>query len=358
MFYNFFAERPGIFSNSLDKRGFQCIFPEVAVNNDLKPENFMDCLFKINDLLKFLPCCSCRVRAKDLTALWKTEDPDERVKLQDIMQEIIDKTPKKEFEAFDLDPKAKTSNPVLQFYDQCLERLLKDIPATQVKPGTAAIWYLYDMGYIIKTPEVCFGVDIHHRQAEKLEPLLDFLAVTHNHADHYSLPLLKKMTVQNKLVISNFHPNPGYTKAPSFTRKVKGITIHCGEADHNSKLIKFTMPMEFVCPTGDKKFVFFTSGDCFSHDFLEKKSACIDLYAIHPCCGMDPVKAAEKLRPAMTFVSHLQELSHEFNVWRWSFPVGRQTVQAIEAAGHKAYAPVWGEKFIWDGEQRIIKQER
>ena len=111
------------------------------------------------------------------------------------------------------------------------------------------------------------------------------------------------------------------------------------------------MPMEFVCPTGDKNFVFFTSGDCFSHEFLNKKSDRINLYVLHPRCGMIPLYAVQKLDPELTFIGHLQELGHEINVSRWQFSVGRHDIAEIGKINKKAYVPVWGEKFLWDGEK-------
>ena len=141
----------------------------------------------------------------DFSAMRTEKDTKKRENLQDRLQEIINKTLKAEFEAFDNDTGKKTSNPALKFYDQSIDRLLQDIPATTVAPGTVVIWYLYNMGFVIKTPDTCFGIDIHHRQAVKLEPLLDFIATTHNHNDHYNLPLLRAMTAKGKLVISNMN---------------------------------------------------------------------------------------------------------------------------------------------------------
>ena len=205
------------------------------------------------------------------------------------------------------------------------------------------------MGFVIKTPTVCFGVDIHHRNAEKLEPMLDFLVTTHNHMDHYSMPLMRAMNAAGKPVVSNFFPNPYYTKAAEKTHEIKGITIHCGEADHNQRLRKFTMPMEIICPTGDKKFVFFTSGDCGDHTFLKAKSKEVDLYSVHPRCGMSAIDAAKQVNAKLTFIVHLYELSHEFNKWRWKFQDGKDEVEIFKKDSYKAYVPVWGEKFIWDG---------
>ena len=286
---------------------------------------------------------------EQLKNMWLETNITKREKLQDAMQAVIDRTTKKEFDDFDNDPDSGTANPVLKYYDQALERIAGDIPATQVEPGSVVIWYLYNMGFVIKTPTVCFGIDIHHRHAEKLEPYLDFLATTHNHNDHYSLPLMRKMNAKKKPVVSNFFPNFAYTKTAEFTHNIKGVTIYCSEADHNKKLKKFTMPMEFVCPTGERKFVFFTSGDCWSHDFLNKKSDRIDLYVLHPRCGMKPVNAVSKLDPELTFIGHLQELGHEINVWRWQFSVGRHESAELKKINKKSYVPVWGEKFIWNG---------
>ena len=165
------------------------------------------------------------------------------------------------------------------------------------------------------------------------------------------MPLMRKMNAEQKPVISNFFPNFGYTKAAEFTHNIKGVTIYCGEANHNDRLKKFTMPMEFVCPTGDKKFVFFTSGDCTSHEFLTRKTEKIHLYAIHPRCGMKPINAVSRLDPQLTFIGHLQELGHEINHWRWQFSVGKEELKNLGNINKSAYVPIWGEKFIWDGEK-------
>lgn len=286
-------------------------------------------------------------KAENFESLRTETDNAKREKLQDLMQGIIDKISKKEFDDFDNDPGRTTVNPVLKFYDSSLEYLLNDIPATEVKPGSAVVWYLYNMGFVIKTPTVCFGVDIHHRNAVKLDKLLDFVSVTHNHSDHYSMPLLNRMNSMRKPIISNFFPDFAYTKAAEFTHNIKGVTIHCSEADHNSYLKKFTMPMEFVCPTGDRQFVFFTGGDCFSHEFLNRKSDHIDLCVLHPRCGMSPVEAVKKLNPELTFIGHLQEMAHDVNNFRWEFSVGRHEVNELKKINKKACVPVWGEKFTF-----------
>jgi len=75
---------------------------------------------------------------------------------------------------------------VLRFYQAALEKLLREIPSTKVRQGTVVIWHLYNMGYVVKTPCVCFAVDLKHPQAAELVPYLDFLLITHRHNDHYT----------------------------------------------------------------------------------------------------------------------------------------------------------------------------
>ena len=283
-------------------------------------------------------------------------DPIERQKLQDLQQSLIDQTSSAEFEAFNSDRSAVSGNLLLNFYDSVLDRILSDVPATVLNPGEVAVWYIYNHGWIIKTSQSCFGIDVHHRRADELAEILDFVAVTHNHNDHYNMELLRSVGRAGKLVISNFFPNPGYTKEVSFTHRIKDITIHCGEADHNTILHHFTMPMEIVCAGEQQDFVFFTSGDCYSSDFLERRSSKINLYAIHPRCGMLPVDAAKKLQPEMTFVVHLQEMGHDIGRWRWTMDDGRLVIDALAKENFNAYLPAWGEKFFWDGKKLHLAQ--
>ena len=95
-------------------------------------------------------------------------------------------------------------DPMLAFYRLSLDHVINAIKTTTVENGTTCIWQLYNMGYIVKTPTTCFGIDINHRWAEKLEPYLDFLCVTHKHQDHYNTALINAMLNAGKPVYSNW----------------------------------------------------------------------------------------------------------------------------------------------------------
>ena len=96
------------------------------------------------------------------------------------------------------------SDSILYFYRTAFERVLDGVKSSTVENGTAQIWLLYNMGYIIKTPSGCFGIDISHRWAEEFAPYLDFLCVTHKHSDHYSNNLIQAMYDLDKPVLSNY----------------------------------------------------------------------------------------------------------------------------------------------------------
>ena len=84
--------------------------------------------------------------------------------------------------------------PVMRWYERSFDRVLEEFKRTKPDGDKPAIWYLYNMGVIVKTKTCAFGIDICHRRAPELAPFLDFVLVTHNHGDHFNTGLLKKMT--------------------------------------------------------------------------------------------------------------------------------------------------------------------
>ena len=57
------------------------------------------------------------------------------------------------------------SEPILYYYRSAFDRVMDGIKNSKVENGTAEIWLLYNMGYIVKTPSGCFAIDISHRWA-------------------------------------------------------------------------------------------------------------------------------------------------------------------------------------------------
>ena len=243
--------------------------------------------------------------------------------------------------------------PVLGRLEAAFEKVLREVKETVVTDvDHPAVWYVYNMGLVVKSPKKTFSIDLHHRRAEEMAPLLDFALITHNHNDHYTERFTHLMDrVQRKTVVNNFFSNygvkdrmkfGGYTRATSKTFHIGDVTVITGLCDHNPYLVDFTTPFEVQIGN----FTLFHSGDCYSHAKLHV-SRQPDLWVLHPRCGMDPAKAcAETIRPKKAVVAHLQELGHAKGRARWTYENGMSDCRRIEAAGFPAVMPLWGERLF------------
>ena len=240
--------------------------------------------------------------------------------------------------------------PVLARLESAFEKVFQEANATVVSDiDHPAIWYVYNMGLVVKTPKTMFSIDLHHRRAEDFASLLDFALITHNHNDHYTERFKHAMDrVQHKPVVNNFFDNygvrdrkiGGYTRARSKTFLYGDVKIITGLCDHNNYLIDYTTPFEVQIG----KFTLYHSGDCCSHSKLHV-SRQPDLWVLHPRCGMDPAKACvEAIRPKKAVVAHLQELGHAKGGARWTYTNGISDCRRIEAVGYPAIMPLWGER--------------
>ena len=229
---------------------------------------------------------------------------------------------------------------LMQFYNMALEKLLQEIPATKVKKGQVVMWQLYNMGYVVKTDKQCFGIDLYHKHAEKLAPMIDFMLITHNHGDHYSKALVEKLERDGKAVYSNFRDN-GHkvTTGDDFT--VGNISIKVTTVDHNATLKNFVNTYEVNCyDAKSKDYVIFFTGDAHNYEQLNPTGK-INLFVPHLAVGLNMAKAVEKIAPTEVLMSHILELGHSITKWRWSYEYGIAECEKLERRG--VYLPVWGE---------------
>ena len=93
-----------------------------------------------------------------------------------------------------------TDKAALLRLDAAFDKVLKEVRETVVtdKP---AIWLVYNMGVVVKTKESCFSIDLQHRRAPEIAPLLDFALITHNHGDHFTEEFYRAMDDAGKTVI-------------------------------------------------------------------------------------------------------------------------------------------------------------
>ena len=229
---------------------------------------------------------------------------------------------------------------LMRFYNMALEKLLQEIPATKVKKGEVVMWQLYNMGYVIKTDKQCFGIDLYHKHVEKLAPLIDFMLITHRHADHYSKAMVEALEREDKAVYSNFLDN-GYKVKTGDNFTVGNISIKVTTVDHNATLKNFVNTYEVNCyDAKGKDYVIFFTGDAHNYEQLNPTGK-INLFVPHLAVGLNMPKAVEKINPKEVLMSHILELGHAITKWRWSYEYGLNECEKLEREG--IYLPVWGE---------------
>lgn len=243
--------------------------------------------------------------------------------------------------------------PAMACYNEAFEKVKREVQTAQVAEGSALIWLLYNMGYVVKTPTATFAVDLYHRRAAELEPLLDFACFTHEHQDHYSRALMEAMTRQGKPVLSNFYsPTGGYEYCSRLAKdyEIKGIKVHSFLTDHNNNLKNFVSVFQFDCGTAGGGLNIAHSGDSNFQPSQFRFNATPDVYilryAVNALTENNIVGGV--VSPKYVLLSHVLELSHDGVAnSRWTLRMGLERAAAIDC--QQTYMPFWGDRMTWDG---------
>ena len=102
------------------------------------------------------------------TLMYKSNGHDitpKRMKAMELTQSVINRFTPAEWRAYrkqnDATEVAKLESVgVPYFLRQAVDKVCHEVRTTKVKSGTVAVWLLYNMGYVIKTPTAVFGIDI------------------------------------------------------------------------------------------------------------------------------------------------------------------------------------------------------
>ena len=270
-------------------------------------------------------------------------DEKGRIDYEKLQREIDDVSP---VQFADYLKGGQTANrPALQRLDEAFEKVLAEIKSTSVT-SSPAVWLVYNMGVVVKTKEACFSIDLKHRNAVQMAPLLDFALISHNHDDHFTESFYRAMDGSGKTVISNFKDNygvkdrklGGYTRANKAFR-IADVEICTSLTDHNPYLVDFTSVFEINV----NGFRILHSGDCFTIAKLNPSQP-PDLWIVHPRCGMKVVDGVRKFSPKVTVLAHLNELGHAKGHARWTYEDGLFELAGVEKAGGRAMMPRWGDR--------------
>lgn len=301
-----------------------------------------------------------------INELWNTSAfnvTTKRKELFDVIQGYADKTPASFFRDYLITSDAmceplEKREPMLIVYRKSFDKVLYEVQNTVVENGSVVVWQLYNMGYIIKTPSGCFGMDIMHRWAEKLAPHLDFMTISHNHQDHYNIPLIEKMRELGKPVLSNYIPNNSNTSKKSADNYTIGkFEIKTNITHHNNgDLLNFVTIYKIDCGDDADNFTILHVGDSnYNLSQYGNVIGNVDLFIARYAPNALTENyvlgtASNKVNPKYLFMSHILELTHiDISLSRWSFELGLERASKMNSTNN--FMPFWGEKFTYKNGQ-------
>ena len=289
------------------------------------------------------------------TIMYKTNGHDiteKRMAAMETTQAVLNRFTNKEWSAYldESDPiKVAQAEQVgvPYFLRKSFEKVRKEVRKTKVKEGTVAVWLLYNMGYIIKTPTSTFGIDVNSRYAEELLDELDFVMITHAHGDHLRKNVTDGMTKRNKPIFASFD-----VKDANVTKITDGgiiqmgdITIRTTIGDHNKKWHLDVTSYEIDCGPKTNNTVIYHTGDSHNYKQLTPQKQ-VDIFIPHMAVGLNIQGAIDKFNPHHVFLSHLQELGHRIEKWRWTFHDALKLKSKLKH--DHIWIPCWGEKVVYN----------
>lgn len=283
----------------------------------------------------------------------------DRLALLKTIEQYSDSYPPEEFKAYlDMsDSEAEELErkvPILYAYRKGFDKIFNEVRNKHVKKGTAEVWLLYNMGFVVKTASGCFGIDVDHRLADQFAPYLDFLIITHNHGDHANVKLIEAMRKLGKPVISNFYQGSAdYYSTQPVSYKIGNFSIRSDMDDHlaNPKFPKFVSMFRIDCGEDADSFSMLHCGDAgFTPANFKKVQGPVNLLVMrwgepreNNLLGTDE----GQVQPDYAVLTHLIELRHK------PYPQGQasigKTLEHLPGVKCKnTIIPFWGEKLTWN----------
>ncbi|MGF7078942.1 hypothetical protein [Mucilaginibacter sp. UYCu711] len=228
------------------------------------------------------------------------------------------------------------SYPVLYYLNKAVEQSVADIVSTKVTHG-AVIWKLYNMGYIVKTKDACFALDLNQRGSEQLVDMLDFAVVSHIHGDHNNTIFLDAMVAAGKKVYTPFYK--------------KGTLIDTTrEFNFGGVNVRFTMNKQadvpvivaqINCGPSANNYTIYHIGDSRTLEELNPTRH-INLFILHIENAINTGQSVARVKPDVTIYDHVMELGHAVDKWRWSYQYTYNKIKGLDPA--KSLILTWGER--------------
>lgn len=290
------------------------------------------------------------------TIMYRTNGHDltpKRLEAMETTQSVINRFERSEWNLY-----KKENNPdkiaelersgVPYFLRKSFDKVCKEVRTTKVKEGTVAVWLLYNMGYIVKTPTATFGIDLYSKYTDRLLDMIDFGMVTHAHGDHNNRAFTEGMAKRGKPILAAFDiKNVEEMRVEDGgVYKFGDITVRVTVGDHNKKKLRnFVASYEINCGANTNNTVIFHTGDSCDYTQLNPSEQ-VDIFIPHMRVSLKIQSAIDKFHPHHVFLSHLQELGHRITKWRWTFDDALKDKKRLKH--DHIWIPCWGERVIYN----------
>ena len=247
----------------------------------------------------------------------------------------------------------ENEEPILYYLSKATAEAISDIRRTKVERGVV-VWFMYNMGYVFKTPQGCFGIDLSFRTAPQLADDLDFVLATHEHQDHQHDPLLQAMTAKGKPVVSRFFKGgqsipggDGATTPIELHLKSFRVKVDIGDHHHDTVPPSLNSMLMYQIDCGD--CTIYHTGDASNREKM-KPDRPVGIFIPHVKVGLPIAETIKQLKPRMTFPSHVLELGHPpkpNHGWRVSYDYAFRTIKDVPQ--DQATVLTWGQRWEWPG---------
>lgn len=298
------------------------------------------------------------------TVLYKSScvfsDCEERVSAMGVVQRAINNLSPDQWKSYkalksDVEVAAAEEEGALYFYREAMEKVLKEVKKTKVRPGTVVLWNLYNMGYIVKTPSSTFAIDLIHKHIGDFAGLLDFALITHSHGDHGSANEFQAFADAGVPFYAGYNPlvsieGLNWNFIEDMTEfSIGGVSIRCNRGDHNASPAGLNMITiyEIDCGEDTNHAVILHTGDCYNYEQINPVKP-VDFFIFHSAVGLNRQAAIDKVKPVYAVFSHGWELGHDVEKWRWTIDDLLSKAQNLmNFPSDHVLIPCWGEKIVY-----------
>ena len=252
------------------------------------------------------------------------------------------------------------------FLNRRIERAVREIETEVVTRGMT-LWKLYNHGFVIKTPMITLGFDLHqggfesfHIETARFDRILQAtqaLFVSHDHMDHADAYAIPRMVALGKPVIVPYglwegdplyptliKPERHWTLENRLTLDDSTVTFRVFPGHQGTELLNNVTLVELP----DGLTVMHTGDQSYAEDFAVWIDRVRDLFAVDVllpnCWSTDLPRLIRGVDPGLVITGHENEMTHTMD-HRESFS---KTYRHLADVRTPAPVLAWGERYHYE----------